>query len=762
MTSKFYLRNAQTNTAPSAGEKSTTQPVAASNFGTSPTTRDLLAAKGSSATTQVTASNATTSAQNGCLGRWSSRPLGAGTYGSGTWTFAIQSIEANADANMFFVEGVVYFWRPSNSTVVGFVRDTDTSVGVEFGNNTTSRYGQVLTWSGSNVTIVDGDILVIEVWVKGTQGMASTRNLTLCYDGTTDVTAAYSGTDPAAYLTAPADIPEIITGTIAVTDANDTQSSAGSPIVTGTSAVSDANDTAAVAGSPVVSATSAVTDANDTASAAGSPIITGASAVTDANDVQTSAGSPIVAGSAAELDDDDTQAATGRGPYTLAETLFWIDFDDVAAWDGTYQYPSYGTDLNDGIGGNTSWFSYGIDPTVIDGRTVAVSTDYTSIYYAPTGGAAGTWDGSPGEISVAGRILSLPVSDGLALFCPENSAAYPALVTVNLAGVHFYAVVTAYSFNGGVIRVTDAVVDTEPHVWSLVIDGPSTRLYVDGVEAGWLADAQDTSGDPYDWSTGMPLGIAQDENGSPDGGSSGYLFDEGGWDNYFPGTIFTAGDLDQAFNLPDMWVSQFGFTGLLSDTDRLTLVDLVLPTTPADAGTMAWTDDNDTFAAAGTPIVTGSCATIDANDIQSAAGTLTITASSATLDANDTQSSAGAPGVTGVAAWVDADDICAATATLRVTGTVSWTDADDVMVAHLAVTVTGTVSWTDADDVMVAELIQPQPPVYAVTPARYREPAAVGFREPATVRYREPGPVSDMEPGSSRYREPANVQGSSQ
>jgi hypothetical protein len=212
MTTKFYLRNTQVNSHPTSGEKSTTEPVAAQTFGLTPTDRDLLAAKGAAGTTQATACVNTASAQNGCLGRWSSVGLAAGTYGSGTWTFAVQSIESNAGCDAKFVLASIYFWRPSNNSVVGFVSDSNTQVGVEFGNNTTARYGQVLSITGANVTISNSDILVIEVWTGFTQAMGTAGNLTVCYDGTTDVTAAYSGTDPASYLQAPGDIPEYITG----------------------------------------------------------------------------------------------------------------------------------------------------------------------------------------------------------------------------------------------------------------------------------------------------------------------------------------------------------------------------------------------------------------------------------------------------------------------------------------------------------------------------------------------------------------------
>ena len=55
-----------------------------------------------------------------------------------------------------------------------------------------------------------------------------------------------------------------ITGTLAVTNAADTLSAAGSPIITGSLARTNANDALAAAGSPIVSGSLAKTNADDT------------------------------------------------------------------------------------------------------------------------------------------------------------------------------------------------------------------------------------------------------------------------------------------------------------------------------------------------------------------------------------------------------------------------------------------------------------------------------------------------------------------
>lgn len=208
MATKWYLRNTTTAPFPTSGEKSTVEPVAASTFGLTPTDRDLQPAKGTTATSATATTNASVAAQNGCLGRWSSFGLVAGTYGSGTWSLAVQTSESSISANTFSATASIYFWRPSTSAVVGFVNDADTVVGVEFGNNVAAtRYGQVLSITGSNVTIAHGDILVIELWTKFTQAAATAFTLTVYYDGTTDVTSTYALTDPASFLQSPVDIP---------------------------------------------------------------------------------------------------------------------------------------------------------------------------------------------------------------------------------------------------------------------------------------------------------------------------------------------------------------------------------------------------------------------------------------------------------------------------------------------------------------------------------------------------------------------------
>jgi hypothetical protein len=63
--------------------------------------------------------------------------------------------------------------------------------------------------------------------------------------------------------------PSSVTGTIAVTEANDTSNATGTVTVTGTIAVTEANDTSSATGTVTVTGTIAVTEANDTSNATG-------------------------------------------------------------------------------------------------------------------------------------------------------------------------------------------------------------------------------------------------------------------------------------------------------------------------------------------------------------------------------------------------------------------------------------------------------------------------------------------------------------
>ena len=102
-------------------------------------------------------------------------------------------------------------------------------------------------------------------------------------------------------------------GTVAVTNANDTSSASGTTTITGSVAKSNANDTSAASGTATVTGSSAITNADDTSSASGAAGsgVSGAVAYTNLPDTSSASGTTAVTGSVAKTNANDTSAASG-------------------------------------------------------------------------------------------------------------------------------------------------------------------------------------------------------------------------------------------------------------------------------------------------------------------------------------------------------------------------------------------------------------------------------------------------------------------
>lgn len=197
---KFYLRNLASNDAPSNGEKSTALPVGTfkGNSGTGFEDRSLETTAGSSQTFDGLTSLAQTAHQDNYIYRFTSKALAAQTINANTWTLAVATSEGNAAANSFTIASI-YVWRPSTQAVVGFIYDSDTALGVEWG---ATEDGQVLSPSGSAVTVQANDVLVLEFWRHAVQAMGNAYTQLLYYNGATDVTDTTTS-DAASYLETP-------------------------------------------------------------------------------------------------------------------------------------------------------------------------------------------------------------------------------------------------------------------------------------------------------------------------------------------------------------------------------------------------------------------------------------------------------------------------------------------------------------------------------------------------------------------------------
>ena len=125
------------------------------------------------------------------------------------------------------------------------------------------------------------------------------------------------------------------TGTVAVTNANDTSSASGATTVTGSVAKSNANDTSAASGTTTITGSLARTNVNDTSAASGTPTVTGTLATTNANDTISASGSVgnSITGTVAYTNANDTLSASGT--TTIVGTVSRTNANDTSAANGT-------------------------------------------------------------------------------------------------------------------------------------------------------------------------------------------------------------------------------------------------------------------------------------------------------------------------------------------------------------------------------------------------------------------------------------------
>jgi hypothetical protein len=126
-----------------------------------------------------------------------------------------------------------------------------------------------------------------------------------------------------------------VTGTVAVTNANDTSAASGTTTILGTLAKTNVNDTSAATGTTTIVGTLAVTNANDTSAISGSvgDPVSGTLAVTNANDTLAAAGTTTILSTLAVTNVNDTSAAVGT--TTILATLAVTNADDTIVASGS-------------------------------------------------------------------------------------------------------------------------------------------------------------------------------------------------------------------------------------------------------------------------------------------------------------------------------------------------------------------------------------------------------------------------------------------
>lgn len=135
---------------------------------------------------------AQTATQNIWLRRFISAPLATQSFPVSTVNVSAASSESNANSD-FFLGWSVTQYRPSNGSLVATMLSAF-SMAAETGTGETA---QSRSTSSTALTIVAGDLLVVEFWrYRNTQVMATAYTNTFFYDGTTEA----STTSNAAFI----------------------------------------------------------------------------------------------------------------------------------------------------------------------------------------------------------------------------------------------------------------------------------------------------------------------------------------------------------------------------------------------------------------------------------------------------------------------------------------------------------------------------------------------------------------------------------
>jgi hypothetical protein len=177
MATRLYFRDDTSSNAPTAGSKSTALPNGTDNSLTANDNQSLLLTTGTNVQVDIT-SLAQTARQSGRFARFTSDLLESQTISANTWDYTLRNRESNTSANTYKAASI-YVWRPSTSSVVGYVYDSNAEIGSEWTTTFTNDSSNI---TGSAVTASQGDVLVCEVWYTAAQDKAKSYNNEIQYN----------------------------------------------------------------------------------------------------------------------------------------------------------------------------------------------------------------------------------------------------------------------------------------------------------------------------------------------------------------------------------------------------------------------------------------------------------------------------------------------------------------------------------------------------------------------------------------------------
>lgn len=202
-----------------------------------------------------------------------------------------------------------------------------------------------------------------------------------------------------------------VTGTVAVTTADDTSSASGSTTVTGSSSQTTANDTPTASGTTTIVGSVNVTTNDDTSNASGVVgDVTGTAAITTADDVSSASGTTTVVGVSNLTTADDTSSASGTTTVTGSVAVTTVDDTATAsgsvggAVDGSASITTQ--DDTSSASGTTTVLGVASSVTGNDTSSATGSPIVTGLANVTTGDDVSTASGSAGNVTGTADVIT--------------------------------------------------------------------------------------------------------------------------------------------------------------------------------------------------------------------------------------------------------------------------------------------------------------------------------------------------------------------
>lgn len=173
---------------------------------------------GSGQTSVTAVGGSAASNQTIYITRFVSEPIYQTSISANTWSLSV-AFQEESTAQNFPVSGNnaalrinCYVWRPGGSKVGTILDGTTTATADE----STSERASNVTFSGSSVTIQNGDVIIIEIWATGVTRSTS-ADMWFYYDGATVTTTDGAVSNHASFLETPENLNFTSTTTVTQT-----------------------------------------------------------------------------------------------------------------------------------------------------------------------------------------------------------------------------------------------------------------------------------------------------------------------------------------------------------------------------------------------------------------------------------------------------------------------------------------------------------------------------------------------------------------